>query len=85
MLDSSYSRYSNRKDADFLGGFCFVYCGLYYRCPLKISNGKWYWFSRGIGGISALDYLIHVKGINLPAAVRMVNGRGDDLRHVLSR
>ena len=25
---------------------------------LKISNGKWCWFSRGIGGYSALDYLI---------------------------
>ena len=25
---------------------------------LKISNGKWNWFSRGIGGKTALDYLI---------------------------
>ena len=25
---------------------------------LKISNGKWYWFSRGFGGYNALDYLI---------------------------
>ena len=25
---------------------------------LKISNGKWMWWSRGIGGRSALDYLI---------------------------
>lgn len=25
---------------------------------LKISNGKWYWWSRGFGGRSALDYLI---------------------------
>ncbi len=23
---------------------------------LKISNSKWYWFSHGIGGRSALDY-----------------------------
>ena len=30
---------------------------------LKISDGKWCWFSRGIGGRSALDYLIKVKGI----------------------
>jgi len=30
---------------------------------LRISNGKWCWFSRGIGGRSALDYLIKVKGI----------------------
>ncbi len=29
---------------------------------LKISNGKWIWWSRGIGGRSALDYLIKVKG-----------------------
>lgn len=25
---------------------------------LKISNGKWIWWSRGIGGRNALDYLI---------------------------
>ena len=30
---------------------------------LRISNGKWCWFSQGIGGRSALDYLIKVKGI----------------------
>ena len=30
---------------------------------LKISNGKWYWFSQSIGGRSALDYLIKVRGI----------------------
>ena len=29
---------------------------------LKISNGKWHWFSRGIGGRNALDYLVKVKG-----------------------
>ena len=28
---------------------------------LKISNGMWYWFSKGIGGKSALEYLIKVK------------------------
>lgn len=42
---------------------------------LKISNGKWYWFSRGIGGRSALDYLIKVKGIPFTEAVGMVLGR----------
>lgn len=30
---------------------------------LKISNGKWHWFSRGVGGKTALDYLIKVKDI----------------------
>ncbi len=39
---------------------------------LKISNGKWYWFSRGFGGASALDYLIKVKGYTLPQAVEMI-------------
>ena len=43
---------------------------------LKISNGKWYWFSRGIGGVSALDYLIKVKEIPLPQAVEMIAGAG---------
>ena len=32
---------------------------------LKISNGKWCWFSRGIGGYSALNYLIKVKKCHL--------------------
>ena len=43
---------------------------------LKISNGKWYWFSRGIGGRSALDYLIKVKGIPFTQAVEVIVGRG---------
>lgn len=43
---------------------------------LKISNGKWYWFSRGIGGRSALDYLIKVKGIPFTQAVEVIIGRG---------
>lgn len=42
---------------------------------LKISNGKWFWFSRGIGGRSALDYLIKVKGIPFTEAVGMILGR----------
>jgi hypothetical protein len=42
---------------------------------LKISNGKWNWFSKGIGGKSALDYLIKVRGYSLPQAVEAINGR----------
>ena len=37
---------------------------------LKLSNGKWYWWSRGIGGVSALDYLIKVRGMDFVRAVR---------------
>ena len=39
---------------------------------LKISNGKWHWFSRGIGGVSALDYLIKVKEYSFPQAVEAI-------------
>ena len=35
---------------------------------LKISNGKWNWFSRGIGGKTALDYLIKVQGFSFTQA-----------------
>ncbi len=39
---------------------------------LKISNGRWHWFSRGIGGKTALDYLIHVRGIDFVEAVKLL-------------
>lgn len=42
---------------------------------LKISNGKWHWWSRGIGGRSALDYLIKVQGYSLPQAAEIILGR----------
>lgn len=42
---------------------------------LKISNGKWCWHSRGIGGRTALDYLIKVKGMSFIDAVEQVMGR----------
>lgn len=53
-------------------------------CPrehdsLIISNGKWCWFSRGIGGRSALDYLIKVKGIPFTEAVGMILGRAAEM------
>jgi len=42
---------------------------------LKISNGKWYWHSRDIGGRSALDFLIKVRGMHLTDAVEHLLGR----------
>jgi hypothetical protein len=39
---------------------------------LHISNGKWNWFSRGIGGRSALDYLIKVRGMHFADAVEQL-------------
>ena len=40
---------------------------------LKISdNGLWHWFSRGIGGKTALNYLIEVEGFSfMDAALRL--------------
>ena len=42
---------------------------------LKISNGKWHWFSRGFGGRTALDYLIKVEGYTFTDAVEVLTGR----------
>lgn len=42
---------------------------------LKISNGKWYWFSRGFGGYNALDYLIKVKEVPFMEAVERISGQ----------
>ena len=40
---------------------------------LKISNGKWCWFSRGIGGYSALDYLSEkVLKLSLVARLKLI-------------
>lgn len=41
---------------------------------LKISNGKWYWWSRGFGGRSALDYLIKVRDMPFIDAVNCLAG-----------
>ena len=42
---------------------------------LKISNGKWMWWSRGIGGRTALDYLIKVRGYSFIEAVEIIAGQ----------
>lgn len=42
---------------------------------LKISNGKWNWFSHGIGGKTALDYLIKVRDYSFIQAVETILGR----------
>ena len=50
-----------------------VYCTKEHD-SLKISNGKWYWWSRGIGGVSALDYLIKVREYGFVEAVEALTG-----------
>lgn len=42
---------------------------------LKISNGKWCWWSHDqMGGKTALDYLMKVRGMTFPDAVKQVLG-----------
>lgn len=42
---------------------------------LKISNGKWHWFSRQIGGKTALDYLVKVRGCSFLEAMETIQGK----------
>lgn len=68
-----------QRCADGEAGFCAAKvlnskCGretyeLAEHDSLKISNGKWYWFSRGFGGMSALDFLIKVRNMDFVSAV----------------
>lgn len=39
---------------------------------LRISNGKWCWFSQGTGGSSAVDFLVTVHGLSFIEAVKAV-------------
>lgn len=39
---------------------------------LKINNGMWYWFSQGIGGKSAVEYLIKVKEYSFLQAIETI-------------
>lgn len=52
---------------------------------LKISNGKWYWFSRNIGGHTALDYLIKVKEMPFRDAVSLLVGMSVDMQQGKNR
>ena len=44
---------------------------------LKISNGKWMWWSQRTGGRSALDYLVKVKGYSFLEAVELLAERAN--------
>ena len=43
---------------------------------LRISHGKWYWFSRGFGGMSAVDFLVKVRSFSFVEALSAVLGSG---------
>ena len=54
-----------------------VYCTREHD-SLIINNGKWCWFSQGIGGKGALDYLINVKGLPFREAVERIIGNSTE-------
>lgn len=69
---------SIKKDGQ--GEYCLV-----EHDSLKISNGKWFWFSRGFGGYNALDFLIKVRGLDFVLAVStLTDGRAAPVYHCLS-
>ena len=41
---------------------------------LVISNGKWNWNGGGVAGVSALDYLVRVRGMGFVSAVETLTG-----------
>lgn len=46
---------------------------------LVISNGRWHWYSRQIGGRTALDYLMAAYGLSLSEAVDRILGPGPEV------
>ena len=47
---------------------------------LKISNGMWMWWSRGIGGRSAVDYLMRVRDMTFIEAISQIANDESALR-----
>ena len=70
----SYLRTYEPSNLVKVKGTTNVYCTAEHD-SLKISNGKWYWWSRGFGGYSALDYLIKVKECGFVEAVEILTGQ----------
>ena len=70
----SYLRTYEPSNLVKVKGTTNVYCTAEHD-SLKISNGKWYWWSRGFGGYSALDYLIKVRECGFVEAVEILTGQ----------
>lgn len=49
---------------------------------LKISNGMWMWWSKGVGGRNAIEYLTKVKGFTLYEAVDRILGKGFNVPNI---
>ncbi len=70
----SYLRAYEPSNLIKVKGTTNVYCTAEHD-SLKISNGKWYWWSRGFGGYSALDYLMKVREYGFVEAVEILTGQ----------
>ena len=70
----SYLRAYEPSNLVKVKGTTNVYCTAEHD-SLKISKGKWYWWSRGFGGYSALDYLMKVKEYGFVEAVETLTGQ----------
>ena len=54
-----------------------VYCTKEHD-SLIINNGKWCWFSQGVGGVNALEYLLKVRGLPFQEAVERIIGNSSE-------
>ncbi len=66
--------YMASRESDNLVKVCVGTYRLVEHDSVVISNGLWCQKSTGIGGRSALDYLIKVRGMSLPDAVGAIRG-----------
>ena len=67
----TYLRCFEPQELVHIGGDTYATCT---HDSLKISNGKWCWWSRNIGGTNALDYLTRVEGLSFLDAVQRILG-----------
>ncbi len=67
----SYLQKNNPENLKYIGRDTFETVN---HDSLKISNGLWFWFSRGIGGKGALEYLIQVEGKSFIEAMGILSG-----------
>lgn len=67
----SYLRYFEPDNLKQVSGD--TYCTVEHD-SLIISNGKWCWFSQGVGGRNAIDYLMKVRGMGFLDAVAKITG-----------
>ena len=70
----SYEPQSLRKSKGVNDEYCLA-----EHDSLKISNGKFNWFSQGVGGYSALDFLVKVRGMGFIDAVRHLTDTSNTL------